>query len=249
MFHGIHLGICVVVLVCQTTLDGNELSKFLTPGGKLRAPLVFRDAQQGFVGVSGKVWTIEAGGHFSIARFLNEKTDPPYWEGDLTPLDIERVAKVLSASKFLELPDSFGRESKVNAHLLTLTFGKKKSELVLQAGETVTEETAPPAGDPQAIAWRNFISVVRAIQALAKDRKVDSRSTTEYRRDLASREGVQGNRAFRLGTSGSVTLRSRRLRPCGFAPMFPQSRCNGNGLAQESSWLSATAEKKNWLQR
>jgi len=170
MFLGIHLGICAVVLACQTP-ERNELSKFLTPSGELQARLVFRDTQQGFVGVSGEVWTIEVGGHFSIARFLNEKTGPPHWERDLTPIELKCVANVLAASHFLELPDSFGRESKVNAHLLTITFGKKKSELVLQGGEAVTEGTAPPEGDPQTIAWRNFISVVRAIQSLGKDRK------------------------------------------------------------------------------
>jgi len=132
---------------------------------------VFRDAQQGFAGVSGEIWTIEAGGHFSIARFLNERTDAPYWGRDLTPAELKSVAEVLAASNFLALPDSFGRESKVNSRLLTLVFGKKKSVLALPAGEGVTEETSPPAGDPQTIAWHNFILVVRTIQALAKDRK------------------------------------------------------------------------------
>ena len=162
---------CGAVVVCQTTPNSNDLSKFLTPGGKLQACLVFRDAQQGFAGVSGEIWTIEVGGHFSIARFLNERTDAPYWKRDLTPSELESVGKVLAASNFLALPDSFGRESKINSRLLTLAFGKKKSALALQAGESVTEETSPPAGDPQTIAWHNFISVVQTIQALAKDRK------------------------------------------------------------------------------
>jgi hypothetical protein len=162
---------CGALLVCQTTPNSNDLSKFLTPGGKLQACLMFRDAQQGFAGVSGEIWTIEAGGHFSIARFLNERTDAPYWERDLTLAQVESVAKVLVASNFLALPDSFGRESKVNSRLLTLAFGKKKSVLALPAGEGVTEETGPPAGGPQAVAWHNFVSVVRAIRALTKDRK------------------------------------------------------------------------------
>jgi hypothetical protein len=163
---------CGAVLVCQTTANSNDLSKFLTPSGKLQACLVFRDAQQGFAGVSGEIWTIEGGGHFSIARFLNERTDAPYWERDLTPSELESVAKVLAASNFLALPDSFGRESKINSRLLTLAFGKKKSVLALPAGEGVTEETSPPADDSQSIAWHNFVSVVRAIRALGKDRKV-----------------------------------------------------------------------------
>jgi hypothetical protein len=138
--------------------------------GRLRAPLVFRDAQDGFAGVSGEVWTIGVDGHFSIARFLNEKASAPYWERDLTPIELKEFAKVLVANHLSALPDQCGREVKVNPHVLTLTFGKVKSELILQAGELVAEESKPPADVRGAAAWRDFNCIVRALQGLAKDR-------------------------------------------------------------------------------
>ena len=157
--------------LCQTTPSRQELRKYITPGGRLQARLVFRDGQDGFAGVSGEIWTIEPGGRLSIARFLNDKTDPPYWEQTLAPAELKNLAKVLASRNLLDLPDTFGRDVKVNAHVLTLIFGKKQSTLVLQGGETVTDKTTPPAGDPQTSAWRNFIAIVRALQVLARDRK------------------------------------------------------------------------------
>jgi hypothetical protein len=165
------LTVCKVGSSCQTTPNRQELHKYVTSGGQLQARLVFRDGQDGFAGISGEIWTIEPGGHFSIARFLNDKTHPPYWERTLAPAELKELAKVLAAKSLLDLPDSFGRDVRVNAHVLALSFGQKQSTLVLQGGETVGDQVAPPAGDPHSSAWRNFIAIVRTLQVLARDRK------------------------------------------------------------------------------
>lgn len=164
------LEISAAVFACEAANDRTQLCKFLTPEGNLQERLQFRDAQEGFVGVSGEIWTVEPSGRFSIARFLNEKTDAPYWERNLTPAELKDLAHVLAASNFLELPAFFGRDLKVNRHLLTLAFGKKKSTLVLNPGELVTEKMTPPPGDPLATLWGKFISIVQAVQTLAKER-------------------------------------------------------------------------------
>jgi len=168
---GLLLGVLVVVPSSLATQDRTELRKFLTPDGRLQSPFVFRDGQQGFAGVSGEIWTIGPQGHFTIARFLNEKIDAPYWEHDLTPDQLKGIAKVMAANNFCELPESFGVDSKVNAHLLTLSFGKKESTLALKPGEAVGTETIPSANNPQSLAWRNFVAIVLAIQELAKNLK------------------------------------------------------------------------------
>jgi hypothetical protein len=85
--------------------------------------------------------------------------------------ELKNLANVLAARNFLDLPDTLGREVKVNAHVLTLSFGTKQSKLVLQGGETVSDATTPPAGDPQTSAWRDFIAIVRVLQALARNRR------------------------------------------------------------------------------
>ena len=110
-------------------------------------------------------------GHFSIARFLNDKTDRPYRERSLAPAELKQLGKVLARKHFVDLPSTFRRDVKVDAHLLTLSFGTKQSTLVLQGGETVSDETTTPAGDPQTSAWRNFIAIVKALQVLACDQE------------------------------------------------------------------------------
>lgn len=157
--------------MCQTTPSRHELRKYLTPDGGLQARLVLRDGQDGFAGVSGEIWTIEPEGHFSIAHFLNDKTDPPYRERILAPANLKQLAKVLTTEHFVDLPDTFGRDVKVGAHILTLSFGTKQSTLVLRGGEAVTDQTTASAGDPQTSAWRNFIKIVEAVQVLARDQK------------------------------------------------------------------------------
>jgi hypothetical protein len=171
MFCLVLLTVCKVGSICQATPSRHELRKYLTSGGRLQARLVFRDGQDGFAGVSGEIWTVEPSGRFSIARFLNDKTNPPYWERTLAPAELKDLANVLAARNFLDLPDTFGRDVKVNAHLLTLSFGYKQSTLVLRGGETVSDAMTAPAGDPQNSAWRDFIAIVRALQVLARDQK------------------------------------------------------------------------------
>jgi len=163
------LGLCPM-LVCQAAPTRNDLRQFLTADGKLRSSLVLREAQQGFAGVSGEVWTIEPDGRFSIARFLNEKVDAPYWTRKLSAAECKGLARVLAARRFFELPDSLGSAAVVNPQLLTLTFGKKQSTLALVAGEEVTRETAPPPSDPQVREWRSFITIVLAMHDLAQNR-------------------------------------------------------------------------------
>jgi hypothetical protein len=164
------LGLCPT-LVCQAAPAGKDLRQFLTPDGRLQSSLVLREAQQGFAGVSGEVWTIEPDGRFSITRFLNEKIDAPYWTRKLSAAERKGLARVLAASRFFELPDSLGSASVVNPQLLTMTFAKKQCTLALVAGQVVTRETVPPPGDPQLREWRNFIAIVLAIHDLAKNRR------------------------------------------------------------------------------
>ena len=148
----------------------NQLRLYIELDGTLRAPLVLRDAQDGFAGQTGEIWTIERGGHFSIARFVNENINAPRWQRDLTLVERRDLANLLSAHHLLSLPAALGGDPKVNAHSLTLSFGKLKSEMKLGAGEDPTQAKAPPEGESQAGPWRDFAAIVRALEALAKDR-------------------------------------------------------------------------------
>ncbi len=165
MFFSVLLLAVSLSSVCQSTPQ-NDLTRFLTPAGKLQSTLTLRDSQGGFAGYSGEVWTITPNGHFTIAHFLNDRIAEPRWQRDLSQSELKSLARVLCKSHFLELPDSLGSEPKVNPHSLTLSFGKKQTTLVLPAGKSSDEMTAPPEN---AQAWRNFAAVVKALQALAKN--------------------------------------------------------------------------------
>ncbi len=162
----LRLAIFLVVLLaapissgCQSA-PGKHLPSFLTPAGKLQSPLTLRDSQGGFAGYSGELWTITPDGHFTIAHFLNDKTDAPYWQGNLTQAELKSLAHALCTNHFLQLPASLGGEPKVNPHSLTLSFGTKQSTLVLPAEE--------PTGNSTAANSRNFTKIVDALRELAK---------------------------------------------------------------------------------
>lgn len=158
--------VCKTGPMCEGSSSRHGLRKYLTPEGRLQARLDFRDGQQGFAGISGEIWTIDPSGHFSIARFLNDKTEAPYLERTLTPAELRLLAKELAAKNLLDLPDSFGRDVKVDAHVLTLRFGTKQSSLTLRGGEVASDEATPPPNDTQASSWHNFIGVIKALQVL-----------------------------------------------------------------------------------
>lgn len=147
---------------CQSAKD-KDLTRFLTPAGKLQSSLTLRDSQGGFAGYSGEVWTITPDGHFTIAHFLNDKVAEPSWQRDLSPSELKSLARVLCKNHFLGLPDSLGGEPKINPHSLTLSFGEKQTTLVLPPGDAGDQISDEPS--------RNFSAIVQALRDLAKDRQ------------------------------------------------------------------------------
>lgn len=145
--------------VCQSAAD-KDLSRFLTPAGKVQSSLTLRDSQGGFAGFSGELWTLTPDGHFTIAHFLNDKTEAPYWQSDLSQAELKSVAQALSANRFLQLPASLGGEPKVNPHSLTLSFGNKQSTLALPPGEATGTTTDADS--------HSFMNIVEALHQLAK---------------------------------------------------------------------------------
>ena len=51
--------------------------KFLTKEGKLTATLTLKDAQGGFVGITGLVWTVRPDGSWDRKRFINRTMRMP----------------------------------------------------------------------------------------------------------------------------------------------------------------------------
>lgn len=164
------VSVCFFTMVCATTCGASDsedrMNNFLTENGKLKETLVLKDGQEGFVGIKGNIWTIEPSGLWHISHFLNEQIDKPYRKGYFTAKELATVADVLVSNKFSKLPAYFGRDLKINRHLLVIRFGKKSSTLVLNTGEPLTTKDVPM---PQTHIWERFIVIVQTIQNLLKD--------------------------------------------------------------------------------
>lgn len=141
---------------------------FLDDKGWLKGDLVLRDAQEGFVGVSGEIVTIEKCGRWTRARFVNKKVEEPHRKGQLTKDTIKKLAETLAEDRFLTLPASFGREVPVNRHFYELRFDRKSAQLILAPGESIKD--VKPA-DPDAKKWKRFLHLIRTIEELAKEPK------------------------------------------------------------------------------
>ncbi len=166
---------------CESSEERDKLNSYLTPDGTLRQQLVMMDAQEGFVGVIGEIWTIEPSGSWYVGRFINERIHQPHRKGSLTKDQLTSIARVLASNSFFELPATFGRNLKVNRHLVTISFGKKKSTLVLNGGEPIVPKPPLAPGDPHTSMWERFIAIAEAIQNALRDNKADDSNVCRSR--------------------------------------------------------------------
>jgi hypothetical protein len=156
----------VLSAVCASAADSMaHPSEYLAEDGQLRAQLELKDAQDGFAGISGTMWTIERDGTVKAARFVNARVDPPRRVGQLTKDDLAKLAEVLSAQGFSGLAPELGREQKVNARRITVTFGGKSSTWVLPPGQDPVEAAAAQ-GDKAGSAEKRFLAIEQAVRKL-----------------------------------------------------------------------------------
>jgi len=109
---------------------------------RLPARLILRDGQQGFVGESGTIVTIERDGHFRVARFVNHRIEAPHQEGILRAESIRKLARTFARVGAADLPGVMSRSAAANAHRLQLSVGKRMSTLTLFPGETAQQAAA-----------------------------------------------------------------------------------------------------------
>jgi len=106
---------------------------------RVPARLVLRDAQQGVVGESGTIVTIERDGGFRVARFVNDRIEGPQRKGTLRAEAIRKLARAFARVHAADLPGVMSRSAAANAHRLQLSVGKRKSTLTLFPGETAEQ--------------------------------------------------------------------------------------------------------------
>lgn len=133
-------GLAVLISLGGVAIGHADLGEFMAHDGKLRDQLRVRDAQHGVVGETGTLWVIEPSGAFQVSSFVNQKVGPPEREGNLTPEQLELVAKTLASQRFRDLPQPSGEGAPSNARVITVGFGPASASLTLPPGPPVELE-------------------------------------------------------------------------------------------------------------
>lgn len=135
---------------------------FLNPDGTLKHSLVLRDAQSGFAGESGQLWTIETGGSWNVSPFLNRNVRDATASGKLSQKQLREIADVLAKAKFNELPNRMGKFTGANPHTFSVKLGEKQVALVMRGGMPLLA-----AGEAKT-AEQRFAAVVNAVRSKLK---------------------------------------------------------------------------------
>lgn len=120
-----------LLMALTMTAMAAGVEPYLTPDGRLRAELELRESQSGFAGVTGTVWTVEPGGCWSRAAFLNDRVRPPEQRGRLSGKLLAELAGLLRDHGFAALPTQTGVPPPVNPHTRSIRFGDSVRKLVL----------------------------------------------------------------------------------------------------------------------
>ncbi len=112
---------------------------YLTAEGKLAHALSLRDAQGGFAGFSGHLWTIEPDGSWRREPFLNRNVRAADMKGQFTKEQLAALEKYLTKHDLLGLPERIGKPVGANPHVFTIAFGEKQTALTVGAGAPLPE--------------------------------------------------------------------------------------------------------------
>jgi hypothetical protein len=124
-------------------------------------PLTLKEAQGGFVGMTGTIWSIRPDCTYSVSRFVNDRVEEPHLKGQLTPEQKAKLEAVLSEKAVAGLPAQVGELAKVNPHRISLDYDGKTSTLNLPPGTTGAEALKASSPDDPA---RRLVEVSEAIK-------------------------------------------------------------------------------------
>jgi hypothetical protein len=97
--------------------------------------LTVTDAQEGFAGKTGTIWTVRPDCTFSVARFVGARIAEPHQQGRLTSDQQRRLAELLAKDPIAELPAKIGEATPVNPRSITLEYGGRVSVLAMGPGD------------------------------------------------------------------------------------------------------------------
>jgi hypothetical protein len=131
----------------------------------LSGALTLKDTQHGFAGETGTVWTIAPDFTFTIARQIGLKILEPYKQGRLSPEQQAHFKAMLDRVGVAGLPKRLGSGPRVNARLITLSYGGRDSVLMLPPGGGDLRSLRAAAGDDPAAALLEIAGTVKEMTA------------------------------------------------------------------------------------
>jgi hypothetical protein len=126
-------------------LAGCEHARTTPPGAamtpdQLSSRLVLVDGQQGFVGETGTITTVEQDGRFSVADFVKADVQPPSRTGRLSTEALGRLARVLASELGPTLPATIAGPPKANPRRVRIRYGSSDTTLVLPPGADLEDD-------------------------------------------------------------------------------------------------------------
>jgi hypothetical protein len=132
------LSLAAVALSARAGEPGDYLSK----DGRLAQRLEVRDVRGGFAGFTGRQWTVEPSGKWTVHRVRNKPVEVEA-SGQLAKEQMEALAKELARYGLRDLPSSKPKRPMANPRVVRIKFGKHTATLELGPAEPL------PGVDPE----------------------------------------------------------------------------------------------------
>jgi hypothetical protein len=171
----------LAMVMATPSIGADEPSAYLTDANgrkALKEPLTVREQQEGFAGMTGTIWDVGTDGKWKVSRFRRNRDGTeqltPLRSGTLSSAEIEGLAKSLAEREFAALPAKTGEPAKVNAHTLTIGFGKKTAKLEGLPARRVdsladhVRTSAPVTEKADASVWARFAHIAEAVESRCK---------------------------------------------------------------------------------
>ncbi|MBY0230994.1 MAG: hypothetical protein K2W96_17040 [Gemmataceae bacterium] len=139
------------VLLAVLVLGADE-----EPRGKLDSMLVVKDLQGGFAGLTGKVWTVDKDGSWTVGDQGPRAVVKVTGKGKLGAAALGKLAAAVKKYGAGTLKKA-GKAPGANPHTVTVSYGKNEATLDLDTGADL------PAADEKEMAGR-FAGIVAAVK-------------------------------------------------------------------------------------
>jgi hypothetical protein len=167
MIRRVHLLAWPLLATAALSAWAGEPGEYLTKDGRLTQRLEVRDVQGGFAGFTGRQWTVEPSGKWTVHRVRNKPVEVEA-SGELSKDQLAALAKELARYGLRDLPTQKLKRPMANPHVVTVKFGKHTATLELNAGESLP---AVDAEKPRATVGGRYAGLVNAVTKLLPAKK------------------------------------------------------------------------------